>query len=134
MLSSEPPKQYPLKCHRLNLLAYLCLAESYKNTNNYLCGINTLIKWEEVFNKNIVKKSPQLNIKTYFQTLQPNQIEEDRPEHRMKKKSYVLQSNLQSDLTTNKFKKYSQAYHYSSIEFNKSNKYLKIGSDRNPRG
>lgn len=51
----------------------------------------------------------------------------------MKKKSYVLQSNLQSDLTTNKFKKYSQAYHYSSIEFNKSNKYLKLGSDRNTR-
>lgn len=46
MLSSDAPDQHARKCNKLNLLAYLYLAESYKNTNNYLCGINTLLKWE----------------------------------------------------------------------------------------
>lgn len=46
MLSSEAPVQNSPRCYKLNLMAYLYLAEAYKNTNNFLCGINTLLGWE----------------------------------------------------------------------------------------
>jgi hypothetical protein len=45
MLSTDSPKESAPRCYHLNLAAYLALADSFKNTQNYLCSINTLLKW-----------------------------------------------------------------------------------------
>jgi hypothetical protein len=76
-----------------------------------------------------VLKSTPFTLKSNYQSLQSRE-EEGESRQRMKKKSYVVGSQLQSDITTNKFKKYSQAYHHPSIDFSKSKKKMGLGSDR----
>jgi len=82
-----------------------------------LCAINVLLKCDSIFKKTLTKKiSP--SIKEHYKTIQSDDLDNEcalRP----KKKSYML-SKIQPDATTNKFKKYSSVYNYSSIQFNKS--------------
>ena len=78
-----------------------------------------------IFNKTFPKKQAAIVLKNHYQTIQSKEYEEDRHEQRLKKKSYML-SNLQPDITTNKFKKHSHTYNQSSIQFNKSEQRIKM--------
>jgi hypothetical protein len=112
----------------LNLLAYLYLGESYKNTNNYLCCINIINKCEASLRKYLRKNSSLKHLKQHYQTLQPKESEDfmrGELKPAIKKKSYML-SVLRPEPTANKFKKHSHAnsHNFSSIDLNKSKKHL----------
>ena len=121
MLSSVSP----VRCYKLNLMAYLYLAESYKATHNYLCAINVLLKGEAMFTRTLPTRRQTGNVsKDHYQTVQ-TEVEVREP--RIKKKSYMV-SNLEPDVTKNKFKKHSGIYNQSSIQFNKSEKRIRTES------
>jgi hypothetical protein len=116
--------------YNLNLLSYLYLAESYKNTNNYLCSINIINKCEQHMRKILKKNSSLKHLKQHYQTLQPKESDEfSRPDLKpaIKKKSYML-SVLRPEPTANKFKKHSHnnSHNFSSIDLTKSKKQLEV--------
>lgn len=113
--------------YNLNLISYLNLAESYKNTNNFLCAINIINKCEFNIKKYLRKSSSLKNLKQHYQTLQPKDSEDFMRDGKqvIKKKSYMLAA-LRPEPTANKFKKHSHAnsHNFSSIDLNKSKKHL----------
>jgi hypothetical protein len=79
--------------YNLNLISYLYLAESYKNTNNYLCSINIINKCEHHIRKLFRKSSSLKHLKHHYQTLQPKESDEfirQDVKPAIKKKSYML--------------------------------------------
>jgi len=57
----------------LNFIGYLYLAESYKATNNYLCAVNVLLKWESQCKLTLSQKNQSISLKQHYQTLQPKE-------------------------------------------------------------
>lgn len=119
-LTTGSPKNKHRHYH-LNLAAYLALSDSYKTTKNYLCAINTLLKWEELFQRTVKQSSSPVALKTQYQTLGSEDVE---LRSRMKKKSYAFPSQMQEEATRNKLKKYSHAYNYPNMYVSRSNKNL----------
>lgn len=122
-LNSEEQNHY-----NLNLLSYLYLAESYKNTNNYLCAINIINKCEHHIKKLFRISSSLKHLKHHYQTLQPKESDEfirQDVKPAIKKKSYML-TVLRPEPTANKFKKHSHTntHNFSSIDLSKSKKHL----------
>lgn len=118
------------------MLGYLYLAESYKNTNNYLCAINIINKCEYNMRKHLRKNNSLKHLKHHYQTLQPKESDDfmrPEPKPAIKKKSYML-SVLRPEPTANKFKKHSHTntHNFSSIDLNKSKKQLETTQRHDP--
>jgi hypothetical protein len=58
------------KSFELNIYVYIALAESFRMTNNYLCSINTLLKWQFYFFSTHANEQPHASLEGNYQTLQ----------------------------------------------------------------